>query len=120
MSQNATPMLAIVSTNGTRKFHAVNGGAKPTHDNLTYARPICGLRGRDATGSTTSRLVTPKFDDIKTEFLDFDTARTDVRYAATYTVCDRCVRVAERIANGETFRRSDYYPYAGDQCEYPC
>lgn len=103
MSQNVSLMLAIVSTNGTRKFHAVNGGAKSLNRNYTYAQPVCGLRGRDSYGSSTTQLVDPKFDDIKTEFLEFDTARTDARYAANYTVCARCARIADRIAGGESF-----------------
>lgn len=96
--------LAILSTNGVRKFHAVAAGSKPDTVNLfTYSRPLCGLRGRDSTGFSTSRLQRPKYDDITDEFLTFETASTDQRYSATHTVCDGCSRVVAKLNAGQTY-----------------
>lgn len=98
-----TGELAILSTNGVRKFHAVAAGAKPDTINLfTYSRPLCGLRGRDSTGFSTSRLQRPKYDDITDTFLTFETARSDPRYVASYTVCDGCSRVVAKLDAGQT------------------
>lgn len=98
-----TGELAILSTNGVRKFHAVAAGAKPDTINLfTYSRPLCGLRGRDSTGFSTSRLQRPKYDDITDTFLTFETARSDPRYVASHTVCDGCSRVVAKLDAGQT------------------
>lgn len=98
-----TGELAILSTNGVRKFHAVAAGAKPDTINLfTYSRPLCGLRGRDSTGFSTSRLQRPKYDNITDTFLTFETARSDPRYVASHTVCDGCSRVVAKLDAGQT------------------
>lgn len=97
MSEN-TKLTAVQITSGNNAIHAAAGDftglSAPNPRGMVYARPICGLRGRDSSGFPTVRL----FGGVR-GIVPFDPSSDESR-----DFCPKCVKLAEKIRGGMSLR----------------
>lgn len=106
MSENKVSLVAAEITTGYDTVHAIQEPGESSikeHRGMVYSRPLCGLRGRDATGFTTVRPV--RREDA---FVPFRSGSEDFFPDSLrgYKVCPRCVRIAEKVESGMTVREA--------------
>lgn len=108
MSQNGTAVEGLLfarHTEGYRKYHAVPKiaidniarSSAPRLNPRTHTRPICGIRGRDASGFPTIEIISDGSDG----YVPFDLETPPTPTPAINTpICPRCVMVARRMQDG--------------------